>query len=125
MRVIITAYAATFLAGQVFGHPTSVPSRRALQQRVVDFNSFRLSTTTEYSNVTDTTKIGLSNVLVRRQDSYLDTAIALLKQVALDAKFRLVDDHYIGTNGISHVNFKQTVHGLDIDNADFNVNVSQ
>lgn len=34
-----------------------------------------------------------------------------------------MDDHYVGTNGIAHFNFKQTVNGVDIDNADFNVNI--
>jgi extracellular elastinolytic metalloproteinase len=36
-----------------------------------------------------------------------------------------VDDHYVGNNGIAHFYFKQTVNDLDIDNADFNVNVGQ
>ena len=53
----------------------------------------------------------------------MDAATAVVKKVLPNAEFRLVDDHYVGSNGIAHVNFKQTVHGLDIDNADFNVNV--
>jgi extracellular elastinolytic metalloproteinase len=36
-----------------------------------------------------------------------------------------VGDHYVGTNGIAHFYFKQTVNDLDIDNADFNVNIGR
>lgn len=55
---------------------------------------------------------------------YVGTATALIKSVAPGITFRLVDDHYIGANGIAHVYFKQTANGVDIDNAAFNVNVS-
>lgn len=55
--------------------------------------------------------------------TYIETAKALVQKVAPGSEFRVVDDHYVGSNGIAHVNLKQTVHGLDIDNADFNVNV--
>ena len=34
-------------------------------------------------------------------------------------------DHYVGTNGIAHYYFKQTANDLDIDNADFNVNIGR
>jgi extracellular elastinolytic metalloproteinase len=47
-----------------------------------------------------------------------------VKKAAPGAEYRIVSDHYIGKNGITHVHFKQTAFGLDIDNADFNVNVS-
>jgi extracellular elastinolytic metalloproteinase len=117
MRVITTAYTVAFLAEQAFGHPTR------LHPRIIDFSSFRLSTTSEYSNATHTTQSSIAHDLVKRHTSYLDVATALLRQVAPGAEFRLVDDHYVGTNGVGHVNFKQTAHGLDIDNADFNVNV--
>lgn len=35
-----------------------------------------------------------------------------------------MNDHYIDIDGIGHVHLKQTVHPIDIDNADFKVNVS-
>lgn len=31
----------------------------------------------------------------------------------------------MSSNGITHFNFKQTVNGLDVDNADFNVNIAR
>lgn len=141
MRLITAASASAFLASQAFGHPTSATPRRTLLGRVVDLNAFRLATVTEYSNSTNTTNSISANLLFKRDD-YVDAATALVEQVVPSAEFRLVDDHYvsthlftllslpdgynsqIGTNGIAHVNFKQTVHQLDIDNADFNVNVS-
>jgi hypothetical protein len=59
-----------------------------------------------------------------RRGDYVDTATELVKSVVKGATFRVVGDHYVGSNGIAHVNFKQTANGLDIDNADFNINVS-
>ena len=123
MRVITAASAAAFLASQAFSHPTSATPRRSLLGRVVDLNAFRLDTVADYSNSTSTAKTITTSALFKRED-YVDAATALVKKVAPGKEFRLVDDHYIGTNGIAHVNFKQTVHQLDIDNADFNVNVS-
>lgn len=59
-----------------------------------------------------------------KDDDYVATATKLVKSTFPNMTFRTVKDHYIGTNGIGHVHFKQTAHGIDIDNADFNVNVS-
>lgn len=124
MRLITAAAAASFLAGQVLGHPAHLPSSRGLQKRILNLESFRLATTAEYSNSTNTANSNIAFALLKR-DTYVDTATELVKATFPDAEFRLVSDHYVGTNGIGHVNFRQTVHGLDIDNADFNVNVSQ
>ena len=60
--------------------------------------------------------------LLKRVD-YVETATELVKTLVPEATFRIVDDHYVGKNGVGHVNFKQTVHGVDIDNADFSVHV--
>lgn len=54
---------------------------------------------------------------------YVDTATQLVQKTVPGATFRVVGDHYVGDNGVAHINFKQTANGLDIDNADFNVNV--
>lgn len=106
-----------------FAHPLTQQGRRPnLHRRTVDINRFRLQTKTTYvnSSVADT-----SGSLERRQDAdYVQVATDLVKKIAPDATFRVVDDHYVGKSGIAHVNFKQTANDLDIDNADFNVNVS-
>jgi extracellular elastinolytic metalloproteinase len=100
-------------------HPTS--HGNALTRRAVDINAFRLTATSEYVNAT----VAVSEPSLRflKRADYLETATELVKSVAKDATFRVVEDHYVGSNGIAHVNFKQTANGLDIDNADFNINV--
>jgi extracellular elastinolytic metalloproteinase len=94
----------------------------SLTKRAVDLNAFRLTATSEYVNATATDP-GLSIHRSKRGD-YVETATELVKATVKGATFRVVGDHYVGTNGVAHVNFKQTANGLDIDNADFNVNVS-
>lgn len=112
------ATVALLWAGQAIAHP--VRSSGQLQRRIVDLNQFRLKTQASYTNSDDTAS--LVGSLAKRAD-YVDAATALVKQVAPKAEFRLVPDHYVGTNGVAHITFKQTANGLDIDNADFNVNV--
>jgi extracellular elastinolytic metalloproteinase len=123
---LVTASLTALMASQILAHPHPRPessqSSTGLQKRIVNLEAFRLSTVAEYSNSANTTSSDLAVSIVKR-DTYVDTATALVKATFPDAEFRLVDDHYVGTNGIGHANFRQTVHGLDIDNADFNVNV--
>ncbi|KAG4438422.1 hypothetical protein IFR05_006075 [Cadophora sp. M221] len=123
MRFLSQAGVVGLLASNVLGHPSSPStSRRGLAPRVIDLSKFRLTTGSTYSNATATAESEISG-LVRRVD-YVDTATALVQSVVPGAEFRVVSDHYVSENGIAHVNFKQTAHGLDIDNADFNVNVA-
>ncbi|KAH9884367.1 Fungalysin metallopeptidase-domain-containing protein [Xylariomycetidae sp. FL2044] len=103
------------------GHPTS-GFKANLRRRTADLNAYRVTQVSEYANKA---KVSANPALrLLKRSSYVDTATELVKQVAPGIEFRLVPDHYVGTNGIAHVNFKQTAHGLDIDNADFNVNVA-
>lgn len=95
--------------------------KTGVQKRVVDFESYRPGSNTQYTNGEAAVAQGLN----RRTDAnYVDAATALVKSVAPDATFRLVTDHYVDSNGVAHVYFKQTAHGIDIDNGDFNVNVN-
>ena len=66
----------------------------------------------------------ISNARIAPASDYTKTAEEFVKSVVGKATFRLVSDHYVGTNGVAHVRFKQTVNDIDVDNADFNVNVS-
>ncbi|KAK0109422.1 Fungalysin/Thermolysin Extracellular metalloproteinase 5, variant 2 [Cadophora gregata] len=123
MRFLSHAGTVALLAANVLGHPSAPStSRRGLSPRVIDLTKFRITTESTYSNATATAESEIVP-LVRRAD-YVDTATALVASVAPGAEFRVVDDHYVSDSGIAHVNFKQTAHGLDIDNADFNVNVA-
>lgn len=118
-QVLVTALLATNVLGHPQGHS---PSKRTLHRRVIDLSKFRLHTISEFSNATTTEASGLTSLLKRAD--YISTATALVEKIIPGVTFRLVDDYYVGANGIAHANFKQTAHGLDIDNADFNVNVS-
>ena len=88
----------------------------------VSKHEFRLKEAKEYTKAADVAANSAFKLL-RRAD-YVKTATELVKSVAPDATFRVVEDHYVGKNGIAHISFKQTVHDVDIDNVDFNVHVS-
>ncbi|TRX92378.1 hypothetical protein FHL15_006764 [Xylaria flabelliformis] len=107
------------LLGAASAHPTPA-GKPGIRRRTVDLNAYRITQSPEYHNEAASTN---AKLLAVKRDTYVETATALLKSVLPDATFRLVDDHYVGNNGIAHVNFKQTAHGIDIDNADFNVNI--
>jgi len=126
MRAILLATLLSS-AAQIRAHPHAGPesnAKSALTRRTVDLNSFRQALTAVYANATETASNTTIASSLFKRESYVDTATDLIKATFPQATFRLVGDYYVGTNGIGHVNFKQTVHDLDIDNADFNVNVS-
>ncbi|KAH8161851.1 hypothetical protein CIB48_g6392 [Xylaria polymorpha] len=101
-------------------HPSAKP-RNDVQRRTVDLKSFRLNTNSQYINH-KSSKADQSLKLLKRA-TYVETATELVKKVVPDAEFRLKKDHYVGTNGVAHVYFRQTVNGLDVGNANFNVNI--
>lgn len=103
----------------VVAHPHA-PVKQGVERRAVDLDAFRLKATASYVAEDEIAQKRLS---FAPSSDYVQTATDLVKSVAPDAEFRVVGDHYVGTNGIAHVNFKQTAHGIDIDNADFNVNI--
>ena len=104
----------------VGAHPSG-PGSHSIVSRGIDVNAFRLKATSSYVNAS--VAESPSHRRHKRAD-YIEAATELVKSQVNGASFRVVEDHYVGTNGVAHVNFKQTVHGIDIDNADFNVNVS-
>ncbi|KAL6707019.1 hypothetical protein ACN47E_004969 [Coniothyrium glycines] len=121
MRSVLLASLASLSAVIIHAHPTS---HNKLAKRAVDLDAFRVKVKTVYKNATavelDPTIPSLS-----RRASAQDVATELVQKTSPSAKFRLVDDHYVGTNGIAHFFFKQTVNGLDVDTADFNVNIGR
>ncbi|KAH8847205.1 hypothetical protein MCOR27_000560 [Pyricularia oryzae] len=120
MRYSLSLALLGVAAVTVVAHPHT-PGRHGVERRAIDLDAFRLQPTAEYipkEEVPDQSSLAfISN------DNYVDVATDLVKSVAPGIEFRVVGDHYVGTNGVAHVNFKQTAHGIDIDNADFNVNV--
>ena len=87
----------------------------------VSKHGFRLREARGYTKASEVA--ANSDFRLSKQADYIEMATELEKSLAPDAVFRVVDDHYVGKNGIGHVNFKQTVHGVDVDNADFSVHV--
>ncbi|KAB8230273.1 Fungalysin/Thermolysin Extracellular metalloproteinase 5 [Aspergillus alliaceus] len=122
MRGLLLA-GALGLPLSVLAHPTH--QSHTLQRRIVDLNNFRLHSVAKYIDSTKSTGDAPSSFSGFAAQSYVDTATQLVKNILPDATFRVIDDHYVGSNGVAHVNFRQTAHGLDIDNADFNVNVGK
>lgn len=107
----------------VLAHPAEQHASNVLSRRGVDIESFRLPLKAKYMD-SEATAQKIQAMSFSKDDDYVSTATKLVKSTFPKSTFRVVDDHYIGTNGIGHVHFKQTAHGLDIDNSDFNVNVS-
>ncbi|KAJ8121691.1 hypothetical protein ONZ43_g1922 [Nemania bipapillata] len=104
----------------VYAHP-SPRSSNNVQGRAVDLKAFRMNTNSQYINH-KSSKADQSLRLLKR-GTYIETATELVKQVVPNAEFRLKKDHYVGTNGVAHVYFRQTMNGLDVGNANFNVNI--
>ncbi|KAI0518146.1 fungalysin metallopeptidase [Xylaria bambusicola] len=103
-------------------HPSpKYKHHKGVQRRTVDVNSMRVKTTSQYVNH-KSAKADQSLKLLKRS-TYVETATELVKKVAPNAEFRVAKDHYVGTNGVAHVYFRQTVNGLDVGNANFNVNI--
>lgn len=112
-------FASLALIGHINAHPFS-KQPRGLSKRTVDLNSFRLKVASDYVN--STTVDSDPAVALTKRATPQDTATELVKKTVPSATFRLVED-YAGTNGVTHFYFKQTANDIDIDNADFNVNV--
>lgn len=115
----------------VLAHPTESHSS-GVSRRAIDITSYRLPQISKYTKSDavpkqdgesfTTSSTGDDNV---SSGDYVTTATNWLKKTLPKATYRLVNDHYIGDSGIGHVHFRQTAHGIDIDNTDFNVNVSE
>lgn len=114
----------TGLAANVQAHPQRrEPNESPLSKRGVDVAKFRLADMSSYS-ASAVTEADASVMSIVKRGDYVSAATDLVKTAAPSAEFRVVDDHYVSSDGVAHVNFKQTIHGIDVDNADFNVNVS-
>lgn len=121
MRSFILASLVSLSAIGVYGHPSAHHAK--LSRRGVDLDAFRVKVAAVYKNATAVEADPNIPTLARRANAE-DIATELVKKTVPSATFRLVDDHYVGDNGVAHFYYKQTANGIDIDTADFNVNVS-
>ncbi|KAI1375015.1 extracellular metallo proteinase 1 [Hypoxylon crocopeplum] len=95
----------------------------AVNGALVDNHPYRLKQAAAYSNAASVVANNALKLLKR--GDYVETATELVRNIVPNTTFRVVDDHYVGTNSVAHVHFRQTANGLDIDNADFNVNIAR
>jgi extracellular elastinolytic metalloproteinase len=116
----LTSLVSLAILDITLGHPYH--GTHTLKRRAVNLDSFRMKIPVAYKNAKEVRSDPTINSLARRA-SIEDTATDLVKTTVPGASFRLIQS-YVGTNGIAHFYFKQTAHGIDIDNGDFNVNVS-
>jgi extracellular elastinolytic metalloproteinase len=89
--------------------------------QAVDLETLRFKSIAEYVGSADAGSASRFRHLKR--ETYVETATDLVKEVVPDATFKISEDHYTGTNGISHVYARQTIHDVEVDGAFFNVNV--
>ncbi|KAF1954932.1 extracellular metallo proteinase 2 [Byssothecium circinans] len=127
MRSFLLSSLAAFALQNAYAHPAhsgiSV-SDRMLSRRAVDLNSFRGKIPADYKNADSVAEDPSINSLTKRAEPK-DVATEVVKKTAPGATFRLAPDSYTSGSGVSHFYFKQTINGLDIDNADLNVNVAK
>lgn len=110
------------LAGLAAAHPSPSAHNAELGKRGIDLSRFRMPDVSSYttSQATKSNKIAMA---VEKRGDYVSTAKEFVKKSVPGAQFRVVDDHFVSSSGVAHINLKQTVHGIDIDNADFKVNI--
>lgn len=108
------------LASGALAHPKP---ETGLARRDIDLTKFALEASPTYVN-SEAAATEKKVTIVKNAD-YVQAAKDLVKQLFPGATYELSEDHYVGANGVAHVNFKQTAHGIVIDNADFNVNVDK
>ncbi|KAH8689236.1 Fungalysin metallopeptidase-domain-containing protein [Phaeosphaeriaceae sp. PMI808] len=123
MRSFLLASLTSLAAHNVHAHHShSTHSTQPLSKRTVDF-PFHEVLNTKYANFAKVQ--GDPSIVPPAQENPQRTATELVKMTVPGATFRLADDHYVGSNGIAHFYFKQMANDLDIDNADFNVNIGR
>lgn len=125
-----TVQAATVaqLATTVFAHPHAAPAAEgsALHKRAVTIDAFKnkLGAAPAKYVTNEVIVEGKPKTPTRRAAAAdADVAADQVKKLYPSAQFRQVSS-YSSRNGVTHVYFKQTANGIDIDTADFNVNVS-
>nr|Q6WIH6.1 RecName: Full=Extracellular metalloproteinase 5; AltName: Full=Fungalysin MEP5; Flags: Precursor [Trichophyton benhamiae]AAQ21096.1 metalloprotease MEP5 [Trichophyton mentagrophytes] len=119
--LLLAAAGLLSLPLHVIAHPQ--PSTN-LAGRGVDLDAYRMADRSSYMN-SDDMKLKQPGIASLSGGNYVDTATEVVKRMMPGMTFRMVDDHYVGESGISHVYFRQTMHGMDIDNSDFNVNIGK
>ncbi|PYH78754.1 extracellular elastinolytic metallo proteinase, partial [Aspergillus uvarum CBS 121591] len=116
MRALINIGALGVLPLLCTGHPHQKPVR--------SLDHFRLTPRATYVDFPTISNLASQYPSAGKED-YVETSTRLVRSISPGTSFRIIDNHYVGDNGVGHVYFRQTLHGIDIENADFNVNVGE
>lgn len=116
-------------AGAAHIHPVDMKPSPRVARRAALLNSYRLNTASSFTILDVPLKgrdMDESARLSGENDVhlYVLAATSKLQETAANATYRLIDDHFLGSNGVGHVRFQQVLDGIDVDTAYFNVNVS-
>lgn len=117
---------ASFIAAILAGSETFVHAFMPHEHRHGHKALGRRADNTTYAypqNVSYTPSTQVSGVPIFGTHDPVEVATRFIYWKSPKAQFRVVDDFFTSSNGITHVHFKQTANGIDIDNADYTVNV--
>jgi extracellular elastinolytic metalloproteinase len=117
---------ASLLAAQAIAHPFVIPARSSSSSSGL---VHRNSAIERYRPLPSGEYVGHKNIQSRAETTavtgdYLKTALSFAKKQAPKSEFR-VASHRTGSAGVSHVYLKQTHNGIDIMNADMNINIAK
>ncbi|KAM0282809.1 hypothetical protein ACHAQH_002813 [Verticillium albo-atrum] len=113
------------LASLAAAHPARGPASSLLNKRSAIINSYRFGAVPTYTTLDVLPAKGSQRVRRESDETvdYIEIATRTLKDAAPGSDFRVKDDFYVGSNGVAHVHFQQTIGGIDVDDANFNVNI--
>lgn len=106
-----------------FAHPHHASSSNGIEARQVAGNRFEQFRPVQRSTYVPEGEVSIARVPSAGGD-YVEVATAHLRSIHPEAEFRQVGDNHVSSSGVGHVYFKQTLNGIDIDDADFNVCIS-
>lgn len=120
-KIIAIAAAVTTVAA----HPRPLPQQGGrnggISRSIDDFQPVGFA---EYVN-NEESPVSTFAAEGRFNGDYEAAAEAFVAERFPGITLRKADSSYQGTNGIGHVYFRQQINGVDLDNADVNVNVSR
>ncbi|CEJ94892.1 hypothetical protein VHEMI10399 [[Torrubiella] hemipterigena] len=111
-----------WLAASATAHP-HVQTRSGASQRL-DISKYALPSKSFYGSSSEMAE-NVTIMNIQPTASFTETASEFVRRRFPELEFRMANDHYIGSNGLGHVHFKQIHNGIDIDNADINVNIGR
>ncbi|KAM0335572.1 hypothetical protein ACHAQA_000620 [Verticillium albo-atrum] len=112
------------LASLAAAHPSRGPAATRVSKRTALLHSYRFGAVPTYTTLDVLPEQSPQRVKRQRDQSvdFVKIATRTLQEAVPGSAFRVIDDSYVGNNGVAHVHFQQTIGGIDVDDANFNVN---